>query len=398
MKILVINCGSSSIKYQLFQIDSNYNLMAKGMAERIGLDGAQISHTPTGKEKITIQKNLPDHRSAMETIEQMLTDPNYGVIKNIAEIQAIGHRVVHGGEKFTGSVLIDDNVIQAITDNCDLAPLHNPPNITGIETAAQLLPKTPNVAVFDTAVHQTMPKKAFLYGLPIEFYEKHHIRKYGFHGTSHGYVAKQAAKLMNKPFEQSKIITVHIGNGGSITAFKNGKSIDTSMGLTPLEGIVMGTRCGDIDPAVVMHLMEIQKLSLKEVNDILNKKSGLLGLCGKSDMRDIFELISKGDNKAKDALEVFKYRITKYIGAYTAALGGVEAIVFTAGIGENNPALIADILSQFEYLGLKIDKDKSTKNANIFSADDSKVFAMMIPTNEELVIARETYDIVKTLN
>jgi acetate kinase len=395
MLILVINCGSSSIKYQLFDIGGHYKLMAKGIADRIGLSsGSSVVYKPNDQNEVVIEIPLPDHRTALAAIGQTLINPDYGVIDDIKEIGSVGHRVVHGGEQFIHSILIDENVLEAIRENVKLAPLHNPPNILGIEVCHQVLPGVPNVAVFDTAIHQTMPKKAYLYGLPLDIYEKHGIRKYGFHGISHGYVAQQAAMLMNKPFEQSKIITCHLGNGCSITAFLNGKSIDTSMGLTPLEGVVMGTRCGDLDPAVVLYLMEMLGLSLQETNDLLNKKSGLKGLCGMADMRDIIKLAENGNAYAKTAIEVFIYRIQKYIGAYAAVLNGADAIVFTAGIGENSPYLRQEILSKFGYLGLKIDHTKNKLNEQIFSTPDSKVFAMTIKTDEELVIARETYETI----
>jgi acetate kinase len=395
MLILVINCGSSSLKYQLFHIDSEYKLMAKGIAERIGLgSGSSIAHKPNGKNEVILEQSLPDHRAALQAIEEILVHPEYGVIADVSEISGVGHRVVHGGEKFTRSILINESVIAAIQENAKLAPLHNPPNILGIEVCQQLLPDVPNVAVFDTAIHQTMPKKAYLYGLPMELYEKHGIRKYGFHGTSHGYVARRAAALMKKPFEQAKIITCHLGNGCSIAAFSSGKIIDTSMGLTPLEGVVMGTRCGDLDPAVVLYLMEMLGLSLQETNDLLNKQSGLKGLCGKADMRDIVKIADQGDSNAQIAIEVFIYRIQKYIGAYAAALNGTNAIVFTAGIGENSPYLRQEVLSKFDFLGLKIDHAKNKVNEPIFSTPDSRVYAMMIPTNEELVIAQETHELI----
>jgi acetate kinase len=394
MIILVVNCGSSSLQYQLFDIDGEYKLLAKGLAERIGIAGSNITHKPTGGSDVILEKALPDHRAALLEIEKALVDPKYGVINDISQISGVGHRVVHGGEKFTRSILINENVLNAIRENAKLAPLHNPPNITGIEVCQQVMPDVPNVAVFDTAIHQTMPKKAYLYGLPIELYEKHGIRKYGFHGTSHGYVAHQAAKLMGKPFEQTKIITCHLGNGGSITAFDQGKSVDTSMGLTPLEGIIMGTRCGDLDPAVVLYLQETLGVSLQETNDLLNKQSGLKGLCGKADMRDIVKLADQGDTKAHTAIEAFIYRIQKYIGAYIAVLNGVNAIVFTAGIGENSPYLREEILSKFAFLGVKLDPTKNRTNEQIFSTRDSKVYAMTIRTNEELVIAQDTYDII----
>jgi acetate kinase len=395
MLILVINCGSSSIKYQLFAIGNNYKLMARGMADRIGLgSGGSIIHKPDGQNEVVLERPLPDHRTALQIIGQTLISPQHGVISDFKEIGGVGHRVVHGGEKFTHSILINEDVLEAIRENVKLAPLHNPPNILGIEVCRQVLPGVPNVAVFDTAIHQTMPRKAYLYGLPMDLYEKHGIRKYGFHGISHDYVARQAAILMNKPFEQSKIITCHLGNGCSITAFSHGRSIDTSMGLTPLEGVLMGTRCGDLDPAVVLYLMEMLGLSLQETNDLLNKESGLKGLCGMADMRDIIKLADKGDANAKTAIEVFIYRIQKYIGAYTAALNGTDAIVFTAGIGENNQYLRQEILSKFDYLGLKIDCEKNKLNRPIFSTPDSDVFAMTIKTNEELVIAQEAHEII----
>jgi acetate kinase len=395
MIILVINCGSSSIKYQLFAIGDNYKLIARGMADRIGLSsGGAVIHKPDGQNEVVLEKPLPDHRTALQVIGQTLLSPQYGVISDFKEIGGVGHRVVHGGEKFTHSILIDEDVLEAIRENVKLAPLHNPPNILGIEVCRHVLPGVPNVAVFDTAIHQTMPKKAYLYGLPMNLYEKHGIRKYGFHGISHGYIARQAAMLMNKPFEQSKIITCHLGNGCSITAFSHGRSIDTSMGLTPLEGVVMGTRSGDLDPAVVLYLMEMLGLSLQETNDLLNKESGLKGLCGMADMRDIIKLADKGDTNARTAIEVFVYRIQKYIGAYTAALNGTDAIVFTAGIGENAPYLRQEILSKFDYLGLKIDAAKNKLNEPIFSTPDSSIFAMTIKTNEELVIAQETHEII----
>jgi acetate kinase len=395
MLILVINCGSSSIKYQLFDIGDHYKLMARGIADRIGLSsGSSVVHKPNDQNEVVIEIPLPDHRAALAAIGQTLINPQHGVISDFKEIGGVGHRVVHGGEKFTNSILINDDVLDAIRENAKFAPLHNPANILGIDTCRQVLPGVPNVAVFDTAIHQTMPKKAYLYGLPLDLYEKHGIRKYGFHGISHDYVARQAAMLMNKPFEQSRIITCHLGNGCSVTAFLNGRSIDTSMGLTPLEGVVMGTRSGDLDPAVVLYLMEMLGLSLQKTNDLLNKESGLKGLSGMADMRDIVKLAEQGDKNARTATEVFVYRIQKYIGAYTAALNGDDAIVFTAGIGENSSSLRQEILSTFDYLGLKIDQAKNKRNEPVFSTSDSKIFAMAIPTNEELAIAQKTHEII----
>ena len=394
MKVLVINCGSSSIKYQLFEMGKAHELLARGMADRIGLSGSYIYHRPTGRAEKKVERPFPDYETVLKVVFEVLTDSNSGVIKNLSEIEAVGHRIVHGGGKLAASVLVDAATIEAIRENAKFAPLHNPANIAGIEVCRQLLPAVPNVAVFDTAVHQTLPGKAFLYGLPRELYEKYGIRKYGFQGISHGYVANEAAKMINKPLKDLRIITCHLGNGSSITAFKNGRSVDTSMGLTPLEGVTMATRSGDVDPAIVLHLMEVLGLSVQEVKDLLNRRSGLLGLCGRSDMRDILEAASNGDEKAQAALEVFVYRIQKYIGAYVAALNGVDAIVFTAGIGENSPYLRQKVLSNFEYVGLKIDKVKNERNEAVFSSSDSNVFAFTIPTNEEVVIARETFKLV----
>ncbi len=397
MKILVINCGSSSIKYQIFDIqDTDFRLLAKGLVEKIGLNDASITHVPLGKDPVTFQSELPDHAAAMALIEKTLTHPEYGVVKCVSEIQGVGHRVVHGGEAFTDSAMITQDVIKAITERYDLAPLHNPPNVTGIEACLKSLgTEIPNVAVFDTAIHQTMPPKAYMYAVPISLYKEHGVRKYGFHGTSHGYVAKKAAKLLDKPFDQCKIITCHIGNGGSITAFDNGKVVDTSMGMTPLEGIIMGTRSGDIDPAVLLYLMEKLQMNGKQINDLLNKKSGMLGLCGVSDLRDVHKLAQAGDQDAKNALEAFNYRILKYIGAYVAVLNGVDAIVFTAGVGENDWIIRRDIINSLSYLGIKLDEERNKKHDVHLTTPDSKVQVFRIPTNEELVIAQETYRIIK---
>ena len=392
MIILVINCGSSSIKYQLFEIDGeSYSLLAKGIAERIGLTGSFIKHTKIGEETLVIDTELPDHRRAMKEIQPLLTDPAHGVIKDMNEIDGIGHRVVQGGEKFTASAFITDEILNTIRDMSKFAPLHNPHNVTGIVSCQDVLPDTPNVAVFDTAIHQTMPPKAYIYAIPIKYYKEGGIRRYGFHGTSHGYVSKEAAKVLGRPFDEVKIITCHIGNGGSIAAFDRGKCVDTSMGLTPLEGIVMGTRSGDIDPAAVLYLMSEYGLSAKETDNLLNKESGLKGLTGKADMRDVLAMAAKGNEDAKVAIEIYCYRIRKYIGAYAAVLNGADAIVFTAGVGENNPDIRKWILSDMEYVGLKLDDEKNENNDVVFSADDSKVAALNIPTDEELVIARDTY-------
>ncbi len=395
MKILVINCGSSSIKYQIFKVNGEYELLAKGLVERIGLKNSLIKHTTVGKETVTFETDLPDHKTAMDNIEPILTNPEYGVLSDISEIDGVGHRVVHGGEVFKGSVVIDDDSLDKIRDLIPFAPLHNPPNIIGIESCQQALPGVPNVAVFDTAIHQTMPPKAYMYALPIDYYKKDGIRRYGFHGTSHEYVSAKAAEVLGKKLEDIKVITCHLGNGSSITAFDKGKVVDTSMGLTPLEGLLMGTRSGDLDPAIVLTIMKKYNLSPEEMDDILNKKSGLKGLTGKADMRDVLALAKDGDRDAEIAVEVFVYRIQKYIGAYTAALSGVDAIVFTAGIGENNPYLRERILSNFGYLGLSVDSKKNDANEITISTEDSKVAALLISTNEELMIAKDTYELIK---
>ncbi len=392
MKILVINAGSSSIKYRLYEMPGEA-LLANGIVDRIGQHGSSASHCSFGRTERT-STGIAGYPDGMASVLDFIVDKDRGVIKSIDEIDAVGHRVVHGGERFRDSVLVDDVVLEAMRRNSRLAPLHNPHNILGIEICQGLLPRTPGVAVFDTALHQTMPPRAFLYGLPAELHEKHGIRKYGFHGTSHWYVAREAATVLGKPFESLKIITCHLGNGASITAFDRGRSIDTSMGFTPLEGLVMGTRCGDIDASVVIYLQEVLGFSLKEVAALLNEKSGLKGLCGKSDMRDIEELAGKGDKKAQTAVDVFVYRVQKYIGAYLAALNGVHALVFTGGIGENSPYLRGKILSAFSFIGLKIDSGRNAENQTIFSAGDSAVHAMAVATNEELVIARQTYEVI----
>ena len=395
MKILVINCGSSSIKYQLISIDGKYDLLAKGLIQRIGESGASISHTASGKDKVVLSMAIPDHEAAMMAMTEALTNAEYGVISSTDEIDGVGHRVVHGGEKFKASTLINDDVLKAIEENSTLAPLHNPPNITGIEVCRKLMPDTPNVAVFDTAIHQTMPKYAYLYALPMELYEKHGVRKYGFHGTSHGYVAKKAAKIMDKPFDELKIVTCHLGNGGSLAAFDCGKVVETSMGLTPLEGVVMGSRCGDLDPAIVLYMMETLNLSLQETNDLLNKKSGLLGICGMNDMRDIKTEADKGNENAKLAIDMFCFRVIKYIGAYASVMNGVDGIVFTAGIGENSHWLREKVLDKFKYLGAAVDRERNENNETVITTNDSKVVGLMIHTNEELVIAQDTYQLVK---
>jgi len=396
MKVLAVNCGSSSVKCQLFEVTKGQEFLPllKGLAGRIGQEGSYIQHSSAKGGKVEIEKPIPDVESALQEIFDIIKGGETAVIKTLSEIQAIGHRVVHGGSRLTTSVMVDNGAIESINENARLAPLHNPVNMAGIKFCQRLLPQVPNIAVFDTAVHQTIPPKAYLYGLPIELYEKHGIRRYGFQGISHNYVARETANVLQKPFERLKIITCHLGNGSSITAFKNGKSIDTSMGMTPLEGVMMATRSGDIDPAIIPYLMEVVGFSLADVKDMLNKRSGLLGLCGKSDMRDIIKLAENGNHKAQTAIDVFVYRIQKYIGAYIAAMNGVDVIVFTAGIGENCPYLRKRILENFEYLGLKIDETRNKRNDVIFSAADSGVYATVIPTNEELAIALDTYEVV----
>lgn len=390
MKILALNSGSSSIKYKLFDANRNYQLLIKGVAERIGQKNSSISQVIEKQER-KVEIHLPNHRAAMEALHQALVDSKTNI-----NIDAVGHRIVHGGEKLRNPTVITPEVIKNIEEAAKFAPLHCKPNIIGIEVLQELQPNIPHVAIFDTATNQTMEPKAFLYGLPIEYYEKHKIRKYGFHGINHQYVALEAARLMTKRFEELKIITCHLGNGCSINAFKNGRSIDNSMGLTPLEGLVMGTRSGDLDPAVVLYLIEELGLQTAQVTDLLNKKSGLLGLCGKSDMRDIIEKAESGDKASQTAIEVFVYRVQKYIGSFIAALNGVDIIVFTGGIGENSPYVRSDILNNFCYIGASINVDMNKKNEPIFSSNDSKVLLMNIPANEEMVIAQQTYQLLMT--
>lgn len=392
MKILVINTGSSSLKYQLIDM-SNESVLAKGLCDRIGIDNSFIKHTKTGSDTVVIEKDMTNHKAAIKEVIKALTDPKIGVISDMSEISAVGHRVVHGGEKFSASVIIDDKVMQAIKDCIDLAPLHNPPNITGIEACRNIMPGTPMVAVFDTAFHQTIPQYAYIYPLPYEIYKKYGVRKYGFHGTSHKYVAERASKMLGKPLEELKLITCHLGNGASICAVKYGKSVETSMGYTPLDGLAMGTRSGSIDPAIVKILAEKEDMSLKEVDEYLNKKSGVLGISGvSSDFRDIDAAIAEGNERAQLAIDIFCYRVKKYIGEYMAVLDGVDAVVFTAGIGENNAVVRKGSLSGLENLGIKVDWEKNEvrgKETDV-SAPDAKVKTLVIPTNEELAIARET--------
>lgn len=400
MKVLVINAGSSSLKYQLFNME-NESPLCNGIVERIGLEGSRLVHKVNSK-KITVETPVKDHKIALEIVLKTLTDPEKGVIKSMDEIEAVGHRVVHGGETFSGSVLIDEEVMKALEENVELAPLHNPPNLMGINAAKALLPNVPQVGVFDTAFHQTLPPKAYFYAIPMKYYKKYKIRRYGFHGTSHFYVSRRAAEMLKKDVKSLKIVTCHIGNGASITAVKYGKSVDTSMGFTPLEGLVMGTRCGDLDPAIVTFLQEKEKMSSQEITNLLNKKSGVYGLTNgfSSDMRDVEDAALDGTNDlAKLALDIYDYRIAKYVGAYAAAMNGVDAIVFTGGVGENSPYTRKDVCSYLEFLGLKIDDSKNDMRGReeIISTDDSKVKVLVVPTNEELVIARDTKRIVEEM-
>lgn len=398
MNILVINCGSSSLKFQLINAESE-NTIAKGLCERIGINGSLISYAPTGGEKQKKEIPMKDHTDAIRLVLDALTDSETGVVKDLSEIGAVGHRIVHGGENFAESTVITDEVMEAITACNDLAPLHNPANLIGIKACQELMPNTPMVAVFDTAFHQTMPKKAYLYGIPYEYYEKYKVRRYGFHGTSHSYVSKRAASLMGKNYEDLKIIVCHLGNGASVSAVKNGKCVDTSMGLTPLEGLIMGTRSGNIDPAIIEFLCNKENKSVSEILNELNKKSGFLGMSGNfsSDSRDIEDETIKGSEFAVRTMEAFTYSVAKYIGAYTAAMNGVDAICFTAGIGENSGYIREKICEYLGYLGVTINPEPNSKRGEELeiSTPDSKTKVFMIPTNEELAIARETFALVK---
>ena len=396
MKVLVINCGSSSLKYQLIDSETEVAL-AVGLCERIGIDG-RLNHTPNGGEKVVIEQAMPDHEVAIRMVLDALTNENYGVIKNLDEIDAIGHRLVHGGEKFTKSVIIDDEVIAGVEECSPLAPLHNPANLIGVRACQAIMPGVPNIGVFDTAFHQTMEPVAYMYGLRYEYYEKYKVRRYGFHGTSHSFVSKRAIQMLNLDPDNSKIIVCHLGNGSSISAVKNGKVVDTSMGMTPMEGLVMGTRCGDMDPTIVEYLAHSLNKSLEEVMVILNKKSGVLGISGvSSDFRDLDKASNEGNERAKLAVEVFSYRTAKYIGSYIAAMNGVDAIVFTAGLGENNIVVREQVLDHFGYMGITLDKEANQIRGEekIISTPDSKVTVAVIPTNEELAIAHETVALLK---
>ncbi|MCL1808482.1 MAG: acetate kinase [Clostridiales bacterium] len=399
MKILVINCGSSSLKYQVLDMTGE-QLLAKGLVERIGIEGSAITHEKIGcEDKLKFTTPMKDHKDAIGHVLDALVHDEYGVIKSMGEISGVGHRVVHAGEKYASSVLITKDVIQALEECSDLAPLHNPPNLLGISACRELMPDTPMIAVFDTAFHQTMPPESYIYALPYEYYKKYGVRKYGFHGTSHKYVAERAADILSINIEDLKIITCHLGNGASMAAIKRGKCVDTSMGFTPLEGLVMGTRSGDIDSAIVNFIMEKEGLSSSELNDILNKKSGVLGISGiSSDFRDIGLAAEEGNERALLALKIFAHRVRFYIGGYIAEMNGVDAIVFTAGVGENDISMRDIICNDLGNLGIKLDlvKNKVRGKEMIISRDDSKVKILLVPTNEELMIARDTYDIIKS--
>ena len=395
MNVLVINCGSSSLKFQLINSESEA-VLAKGLCERIGIDG-RLTYQPAGGEKNVSEKAMPTHTEALQFVIDALTDADTGVVKSLDEIGAVGHRVVHGGEKFAKSVVVTPEVKAAIAECNDLAPLHNPANLIGIEACESLMPGTPQVVVFDTAFHQTMPEKAYMYGLPYEYYEKYKVRRYGFHGTSHSFVSKRVAEIVGKPYNATKTIVCHLGNGASVSAVLNGESVDTSMGLTPLEGLVMGTRSGDIDPAIMEFIAKKENLDIAGIMNVLNKKSGVEGVSGvSSDFRDLEAAAKAGNKRAELAIDVFAYRVAKYVGAYTAAMNGVDNIVFTAGIGENCALVRTKVCSYLGYLGITIDEEANGKRGEeiVISTPDSKVKVLVVPTNEELAIARETVALV----
>lgn len=397
MKVLVLNCGSSSIKYQFIDTTEKFAL-AKGVVERIGMSSAVLSHNRHDGDGIKIVGEILDHTIAIEYVLGVMLSKNHGVIDDKDDIEAVGHRVVHGGETFSGSVLITDEVIQGLQDNIELAPLHNPPNIKGIQAVKRILPDTPQVAVFDTAFHTQMPAKAFLYGIPYELYKKYKIRRYGFHGTSHLYVSRKAAEILGKNIEDLKIITAHLGNGCSMAAVKNGKSVDTTMGFTPLEGLLMGTRSGDMDPWLILYIMGKEGLSLNEANTLLNKHSGLIGISGESsDMREIVAAMNEGHKRSKYAFDIFTYRVKKYLGAYAAAMGGLDAFVFTGGIGENSAEVRAEICKDLEFMGIELDEERNKNKEELISKDSSRIPVLRIPTNEELVIAMDTSQIVEEI-
>lgn len=395
MKVLVINCGSSSLKYQLIDME-NESVLAKGICERIGAEGSILTHKPTGKDKFVTEQPMPDHSVAVKLVMEALQDPEHGVIGSVDEITAIGHRVLHAGTVYSDATLVTEDMKKVVRDCFDLGPLHNPANLIGIEACEKAMPSKPNVAVYDTAFGMNMPQKAAMYAIPYEYYEKYSIRRYGFHGTSHMFVSGETVKLLGK--DDAKVIVCHIGNGASISASIGGKCVDTSMGLTPLEGLIMGTRSGDVDPAVLQFICNHEHISIDEMLDILNKKSGLLGLSGvSSDFRDVKQAADDGNERAKLTLEAYVYRIVKYIGAYTAAMNGVDAIVFTAGVGENASVIREKVCDYLGYLGVELDKEKNNNlsgDTEFISTDDSKVKVIVLPTNEELAIARETVKLV----
>lgn len=396
MNVLVINCGSSSLKYQLINSDTE-DVLAKGLCERIGIDG-RLVYQKAGCEKEVTEAAMPTHKEAIQMVLDALVNEKTGAVKSLSEVNAVGHRIVHGGEKFASSVVITDEVLDAVAECNDLAPLHNPANLIGINACKELMPGVPMVAVFDTAFHQTMPQKAYLYGLPYEYYEKYKVRRYGFHGTSHSFVSKEIASFLGMDLENSKIIVCHLGNGASVSAVKDGKCVDTSMGLTPLEGLVMGTRSGDIDPAIMEYIAKKENLDIAGVMNVLNKKSGVEGISGlSSDFRDLVDGMEAGNKRAEAAVEVFCYRVAKYVGAYAAAMNGVDAIAFTAGIGENAALVREKVCEYLGYLGIAIDKAENAKRGDnvVISTADSRVKVAVIPTNEELAICRETVALVK---
>lgn len=396
MNVLVINCGSSSLKYQVINAESE-EVLAKGLCERIGIDG-RLVYQKAGLDKEITDAAMPTHKQAIQMVLDAVINPKTGCMKSLDEIGAVGHRMVHGGEKFACSVVLDDEVLKTVEECNDLAPLHNPANLIGVRACQELMPNTPMVGVFDTAFHQTMPAKAYMYGLPYEYYEKYSVRKYGFHGTSHSYVSKKAAELLNRPYDQMKTIVCHLGNGASICAVENGKSVDTSMGLTPLEGLIMGTRSGDVDPGAMEYICKKENLDMEGIMTVLNKKSGVQGMSGiSSDFRDLEAAVKEGNERAIMTCHAFSYRVAKYIGAYIAAMNGVDCIVFTAGIGENTSFIRKDVLSYFGYMGITLDEEENNKRGDFLtiSTPDSKVKVLVIATNEELAICRETVALVK---
>jgi len=395
MKVLVLNCGSSSLKYQVFDM-TNEEVLSKGLVERIGIEGSRIKHEKAGDDPVVFDVPIPNHKAGIRKMLDALLDETHGVLKSLGELSSVGHRVVHGGERFARSVVVDKEVLKVIEECVPLAPLHNPANLTGIKAMIELLPETPQVAVFDTAFHQTMPDYAYMYGVPYHYYEEYRVRRYGFHGTSHAYVAHRTSEILNKPYNELKIVTCHLGNGSSITAVDCGKSVDTSLGFGTVPGVLMGTRCGEVDPTLVLYLMEKENLDTKLMSHILHKESGVLGISGiSSDLRDVEDAADEGNKRAKLALDMLCYGIKKHIGAYAAAMGGIDAIVFTAGIGENSSTVRKQVLQGLEFLGVKLDPEKNNIRGEerIISTDDSRVLALIVPTNEELVIARDTREL-----